>query len=78
MFCKVSQNSQEKPVLESLEKSSRPRAGNVIKKETPTSVLSCKFCKTFKDTFFIDHLPVTASERSVNLDKICVGFLFIQ
>ena len=31
-------------------------AFNFTKKETLTQVLSCEFCKTFKNTFFIEHL----------------------
>ena len=29
---------------------------NFIKKETLAQVFSCKFCKTFKNNFFIEHL----------------------
>ena len=35
---------------------------NFIKKETLTKVFSCEFCKTFKNTFFIEHLRTAASE----------------
>ena len=54
MFCK-------KGVLKNFvkltgKKLSRPKACNVIKKETPSQVFSCKFCEIFKTTFFIDHL----------------------
>ena len=34
---------------------------NFIKKETPTQVFSCEFCEISKNTFFTEHLPVTAS-----------------
>ena len=27
----------------------------------PTEVLSCEVCKTFKNTYFEEYLPVTAS-----------------
>ena len=30
--------------------------------ETPTKVFSCEFCKTFKNTYFIEHLWATVSE----------------
>ena len=36
----------------------------VIKKETLAQVVSCEFCKIFKNTFFTEHLWTTASERS--------------
>ena len=36
-------------------------AYNFIKKETPTQVFSCKYCKIFKSTFFEEHLQATAS-----------------
>ena len=35
---------------------------NFIKKETLAQVFSCKFCETSKNTFFTEHLQVTASE----------------
>ena len=35
----------------------RPQFCNMIKKETPTQVLSCEFCEIFKNTFFTGHLP---------------------
>ena len=47
--------------------SKRLEACNVIKKETPTSVFSCEFCEIFKNTFFIEHLWVTASGFWQNL-----------
>ena len=34
---------------------------NFIKKETLAQGFSCEFCKIFKDTFFTEHLWVTAS-----------------
>ena len=33
----------------------------VFLKETPTQVLSCEVCKTFKITYFEEHLQTTAS-----------------
>ena len=33
-----------------------------IKKETLARIFSCEFCKTSKNTFFIEHLRATASE----------------
>ena len=36
-------------------------ACNFIKKETLAQVLSCEFCKIFKNTLFAEHLYVTVS-----------------
>ena len=36
---------------------------NFIKKEIPTQVFSCEFCKIFKNTFFTEHTQTTAPER---------------
>ena len=33
----------------------------VFFKKTPTQVLSCEVCKTFKNTYFEEHLQMTAS-----------------
>ena len=35
-------------------------ARNFIKKETQAAVLSCEFCKIFKNTSFTEHLQMTA------------------
>ena len=35
---------------------------NFIKKKTLAQVFSCEFCETSKNTFFTEHLQVTASE----------------
>ena len=35
-------------------------ARNLIKKETQAAVLSCEFCKIFKNTSFTEHLQMTA------------------
>ena len=32
------------------------QACNFIKKETPAQMFSCKYCKIFKNSFFIEHL----------------------
>ena len=44
-----------------------PLTCNFIKKETLRQVFSCKFCKVFKNTFFTEHLPLTASSKRLNL-----------
>ena len=36
-------------------------ACNFIKKETPAQVFSCEFRESSKNTFFTEHLRVTAS-----------------
>ena len=41
----------------------RPKACNFIKKETLAQMLSCEFCKIFKNTFFTEHLWMTASKN---------------
>ena len=33
----------------------------VFWKETPTQVLACEVCKTFKSAYFEEHLQTTAS-----------------
>ena len=33
----------------------------VFLKETPTQVLSCDVCESFKNTYFEEHLQTTAS-----------------
>ena len=52
VFLKISQNSQEKPVPESLFNEATSKACNFIKKETMTQVFSCKYCETYKNSFF--------------------------
>ena len=39
------------------------KACNFIKKETQAKGFSCEFCKIFKNTFFKEHLPATASQQ---------------
>ena len=38
---------------------------NFIKKEIPTQVFSCNFCKFFQNTFFTEHFLATASARYI-------------
>ena len=40
-----------------------PWACNFIKKETLAQVFSCEFCEISKNTFFIEHLWTTASQK---------------
>ena len=37
-------------------KGSRPSGLQLFKKETPTQVFSCAYCKIFKNTFVEEHL----------------------
>ena len=62
---------------------------NIIEKETRTQVLSCEFCKLFKNTNFLEDLQTACSDTpvmlerdshryfSVNFDK-CLGKLFCR
>ena len=55
VFLKFLQSLQEKtPALES-------RFNSLQLCEIPAQMFSCKFCKYFKNTFFIEHLRTTAS-----------------
>ena len=52
MFLNIFQNSQENT--------------SFIKKETPVQVLSCEFCKTFKNTFYsASQLTLTCSKSRI-------------
>ena len=42
-------------------------------KETPTQVFSCEFFATFKNTYFEEHLQMTASISGVNICKNFFG-----
>ena len=35
----------------------------IARKETPIQVFSCEFYDTFKNTFFTEHLRMTASDH---------------
>ena len=81
MSLKVSQNSQENTIARvSFLIKLQAEAWNFIEKETMelykkgilAEVFYSEFCKIFKNTFFKEHLRVTASPfngRSVNLPK---------
>ena len=45
----------------SLRENCRNHHCNVVKKETPTQMLSCDICESFKNTFFCRTFPVAAS-----------------
>ena len=38
------------------------QACSFVKKDTLAQLFSCEFCKIFKNSFFTEHLPETASE----------------
>ena len=45
------------------------QACNFIKKDTPTQVFSCEYCKIKKSTYFEKHLQVAASgDLKVNVN----------
>ena len=48
LFFEILQNSQETPVSESL----LNKIAATLLKETPTGVLSYKFCEIFRNTYF--------------------------
>ena len=56
VFLKISQCSQKTPVFESLfNKAGALKAYIFIKKEIPTQVFSCQYCKIFKNSFLVEH-----------------------
>ena len=57
VFLKISQCSQKTPVFESLfNKAGALKACIFIKKEIPTQVFSCEYCKIFKNSFLVKDL----------------------
>ena len=53
---KISQYSQETPVIESLFNNAASLRYKFIKKETPTHVFFCEYCEIFKNTYGEEHL----------------------
>ena len=51
---------------------------NFIKKEASAMVCSWEFCKTFKNTFFIEHLQMTASEIWLYVSMETLTILVLQ
>ena len=47
-----------------------------LKKETLTQVFSCKFCESFKSTFFTEHLRVIASDF-LSYDEVLLFSLLV-
>ena len=58
VFFKNSQNSHEKHMCQSL---FIKKHEGLIKNETPTQVVSCEFCKIFKNTYFEENLRTATS-----------------
>ena len=53
---KILHNSQENTCVGAFfNKVAELKACIFIKEETPTQALSCKYCETFKNSFFIEH-----------------------
>ena len=66
----------EKVFLEILQNSKENTCTcNFIKKETLTQMFSCEFCEISKNTFFTEHLWVTAS-RSIYDQFIVLNLYF--
>ena len=51
----------------SLQKSCKSEGVHHYKKETPTQVFSCEYCKDFKNTFFYRTYPVAASGKRIKI-----------
>ena len=43
-----------------------PTACTLIEKETPTQMFTCEFCEIFQSSFFVEHLRLIASIRSIS------------
>ena len=65
-FRKIQKQPREK---NSQENTCRPKACNIIKKETLAQVFSCEFGEISKNTFLTEHLWATASENLLCLKE---------
>ena len=63
-FLKILQNSQEDSCARFFFNKVAGKARNFIKKETLAKVWFCEICEIFKNTFFTEHLWVSASVKS--------------
>ena len=61
MLLEISQSSQENTRARVLFLNKVAGACNFVKKETLVQVFPCEFCEISKNTFFTEHLWVTAS-----------------
>ena len=66
---KNSQNSQENTCARVSCLIKLQASGNFLKKETLAQVFSCEFCDISKNTFFAEHLRVTASVLYILWEK---------
>ena len=67
VFLEISQNSQEHTCARaSFLMKFHAGACNFIKKDTLAQVFSCEFCEISKNTFFTEHLRVTATGVSIS------------
>ena len=84
VFCKkgvlrILQNSQENTyarVSFLIKLQAEAEACNFIEKETLAQVFSCGFRKISKNTFFTEHLRVTASGKHLNTNQISENNIF--
>ena len=54
------QNQPSRGVQRSTRAVAKPLGLKLYKKEIPAQVLSCKYCKIFKNTYFEKHLQTAA------------------
>ena len=65
MFLKILQTSQESTCVGDLLYEVVGIQSASFLKETPTQVLPCEVCETFKNIYFEEHLRTAASENVV-------------
>ena len=71
VFIKISQNSQENTCTRvSLLIKLQAVPATLLKKETLAQVFSWEFCVISKNTFFTEHIRMTASEMIESLFKL--------
>ena len=75
-YLNILQISQKISVSQSLLNEVAGLRPETLLKSDSAQVLSCKICKTFKNTYFEEHLSMTALDikvtNEITLDKICV------
>ena len=55
---------------------SRPKGLQLYQKQTPTKGFSCEYCEIFKNTYFEEHLQMTASGGNLYFIRIFPKNLF--
>ena len=68
IFLKIPQNPQENKFIW-FSFLIKLQGCNFIKRETPIQVFSCEVCKSFKKTYFTQHLQTTAAVDTKNSFK---------